>query len=197
MPRGSVWCSDAVASMVLGAVRRTGRRDGCQAHRLAPRAWRATTRSSTSRSSARRISIACSSRRRASSRSSAATRCRATVHSTAARVDDTHRVVVEAAGDGDRAGGVLEAELRAVEVFVGLRAVGPRGGRVFLDPGVQRVGRLTGGVVRVHQRGARDVLLQPAYPEYLFEPEAKAFQPPPPPTRRLSAAHASDAEPSS
>ncbi len=34
------------------------------------------------------------------------------------------------------------------------------------------------------------------YPEYLLEPEAKAFQPPPPPTRRLSAAHASDAEPS-
>ena len=45
--------------------------------------------------------------------------------------------------------------------------------------------------------GAGTVFLQVADAQYLFEPEAKAFQPLPPPTRRLSAAHASDAEPTS
>src|SRR4029077_16650720 len=62
---------------------------------------------------------------------------------------------------------------------------------------VEGVGGLAGGVMSGHERGARDVLLQTADAEYLLEPEAKAFQPLLPPTRRLSAAHASDAEPQS
>ena len=114
------------------------------------RPWRATTRSSTSRSSARRISIACSSRRRSSSRSSAATRRRAAVHSDAPVVDDLERLAVRESRNVDGAGRALSSRnSAALEVFVRLGAFGQRAAtRYSVEAIVDARRRVVCGTVR-------------------------------------------------
>ena len=111
-------------------------------------------------------------------------------------VDDREREAVLGPGHRDRSGRVVEPELHAIERLVGLCAVRTRRGRVVGDARVHDLGRGARLVIGVHERGARKVFLQPPDAQNLFEPKAEALQPVPP-TRRLSAAHASDAEPTS